>query len=85
MNRAAAEGRSARIPVSVESRKAPAVDGLRDTDTWDGYYFRDEHGRVLTQCSESGRKRPYIVCGAEVPGGRYCGFEGRREGCPTHG
>jgi hypothetical protein len=77
-------GRSARIPVSVESRKAPDVDGLRDTDTWDGYYFRDEHGRTLTLCYESGRKSPYIVCGAEVPGGRYCGHDGRREECPTH-
>ena len=65
-------------------RPAPSIDGLRDTDTWDGYFVRDDHGHVLTLCHETGRVRPYIVCGHPVPGGVYCGHEGRREECPTH-
>ena len=70
---------------SAAQRPTPDVDGLCVSDTWDGYYFRDEHNRVLTLCHETGRNQPYIVCGAEVPGGVYCGAEGRREECATHG
>ena len=45
--------------VTAALRPAPDVDGLRDTDTWDGYYFRDEHGRALTLCYETGREPIY--------------------------
>jgi len=51
--------------------------------SWDGNYVRDEKGRRLTTCSETGRP-DYVICGHPIHGGTFCGFEGRQDDCPSH-